>query len=98
MLIVFVLLGSTDGAFGYTCDCKHFTDWLVAYASTFEIRRRRSSPAARGSRAAERERTGGLGLVPAGTRHPHAPTRGRSRAGDGTRAGGLRRARSAGAR
>src|SRR5207247_6647152 len=67
---------------------------VVAYASTFEIRCVRSSRAARGPRAAERERTRGLDLVPAGTRHPHAPPRGRSRAGDWTSTGGLRRARS----
>src|SRR5438094_4616662 len=71
---------------------------VVAYASTFEIQRLRSSPAARDSGAAERRHTGGLGLVPAGTRHPHAPPRGRPRAGDRIGVGGLRRARSAGAR
>src|SRR6266516_1051000 len=49
---------------------------VIAHASTFEIRSRRSSSAARGSRAAERQHTGGLGLVPAGTRHAYAPPRG----------------------
>src|SRR5204862_3263577 len=54
---------------------------VVAYASTSGIRRRGSSPAARGSRAAEWQHTGGLGLVPARPRHAHASPGGRSRAG-----------------
>src|SRR5439155_14453257 len=36
-------------ALGYTCGCKHSTEWLVAYASTFEIRRRWSPRSACGS-------------------------------------------------